>query len=43
MIKIFLIYVTDSNQGSDLYIRFADEPLYQFYAADLSVVSFLLI
>ncbi|CAI6348430.1 unnamed protein product [Macrosiphum euphorbiae] len=25
-----------SNQGSDLYMRFADEPLYQFYAADIS-------
>ncbi|XP_050540571.1 uncharacterized protein LOC126905152 isoform X2 [Daktulosphaira vitifoliae] len=25
-----------SNQGSELYMRFADEPLYQFYAADLS-------
>ncbi|VVC34005.1 Hypothetical protein CINCED_3A011010 [Cinara cedri] len=25
-----------SNQGSELYMRFADEPLYQFYAADIS-------
>uniref|UniRef100_A0A2S2R034 Ephexin-1 n=1 Tax=Sipha flava TaxID=143950 RepID=A0A2S2R034_9HEMI len=25
-----------SNHGSDLYMRFADEPLYQFYAADIS-------
>ncbi|XP_027845918.2 uncharacterized protein LOC114126222 [Aphis gossypii] len=25
-----------SNHGSDLCIRFADEPLYQFYAADIS-------
>ncbi|XP_060837563.1 uncharacterized protein LOC132919757 [Rhopalosiphum padi] len=25
-----------SNHGSDLYMRFADEPLYQFYAADIT-------
>lgn len=30
-----------SNHGSDLYMRFADEPLYQFYAADISEVRIL--
>lgn len=29
-----------SNQGSDLYMRFADEPLYQFYAALISEVCY---
>jgi len=35
-------YFTGSNHGSDLCIRFADEPLYQFYAADISEVCFIL-
>lgn len=34
--------LTGSNQGSDLQMRFADEPLYQFYAALISEVSFIL-
>jgi len=37
-----LINFTGSNHGSDLYMRFADEPLYQFYAADISEVCFII-
>lgn len=37
------MYFIDSNLASDLYMRFADEPFYQFYAASLSEVCDILL